>query len=119
MWVERGDLLYQLALAQDSQTIRALVSQDAVGRIKIGSKAEVYLADREEMLPGRVTAIDRISEDQGSAGALNLVPNRHRFAQVTMTLVGAVGYIPTGLPARVDFPADFSEWRSGLFGSPD
>ena len=119
MWVERGDLLYQLALAQDQQTIKALVSQDAVGRIKIGSRAEVYLADRDEMLPGHVTSIDRVSDDQGSAGALNLVPNRHRFAQVTMTLGDGVGYVPTGLPARVDFPADFSNWSSGLFGSPD
>ncbi len=119
MWVERGDLLYQLALGQDQQTIKALVSQDAVGRIKIGGKAEVELADRDGLQLGRVTAIDRISDDQGSAGALNLVPNRHRFAQVTVVLSEKVGYIPTGLPARVDFPPDFSDWRSGLFEPSD
>ena len=119
MWVERGDLLYRLALAQDNQTIKALVSQEAVGRIKIGSKAEVYLADRDVMRAGRVTAIDRIAEDQGSVGALNLVPNRQRFAQVTVALNEAVGYLPTGLPARVDFPADFSDWKFLRFGSPD
>ena len=81
--------------------------------------AEVSLADRDEVLAGRLVAIDRIADDPGLPGASSLITNSHRFAQVTVVLNGGIGYAPTGLPARVHFPADFAQWADGWFGSSD
>ena len=106
MWVERGDLVYRLAEVDGGQTVKALVPQQATSGLRLGAAAEVRLADRPEILSGRVIAVNRTPAEDRADGYGDIVANRHRFAEVTVALDGQPGYVPVGLPARLVFPID-------------
>ncbi len=106
MWVERGDLIYRLADVDGNQTVKALVPQGATSGLRLGATAEVQLADRTEVVYGRVVAVDRTPAEDRADGYGDIVANRHRFAEVTVALDGNLGHVPVGLPARLVFPID-------------
>ena len=106
-WLPRGAVAFRLSEAGGPRVVKALVPQESVGKLTIGHEARVALADRDEILTGRIVNVDRTpAADSGPVGIVRL-GSRYGLAEVTVNLDG-LETAHAGLPARLVFPADLA-----------
>ena len=103
-WVQQGETLYVLTGTRAiDHRVQALVSQEDAARIAVGSLAYVRLANRDDELRGRVTAIDRQRNDSSRLGLPALQFNDLRYASVLVETEKRYGDAEIGMPALVKF----------------
>lgn len=106
-WVDEGDLLFVLGPAEsDDWLIEARVPQDEVAKLRLHGVADIRLADREEVMRGRIVAIDRSGERSPRTGLPDYIRETQGYASVLVAPEWPVADLPIGLPAQVRFPLD-------------
>ena len=116
----RGGRLIELAVAPDmpvtkattvavierdvAPSVAAYLTQDEVGHVGMGDRAEVFLPAIDHALAGTVMRIDRAAGHRDERGGLHVWrEDGARSALVVLALEGADEEIVTGLPATVLF----------------
>lgn len=98
------DIVYQLRPANDNQNlIEALVPQEDVDKLAVGKKADVRLADYDQLLSGRIVAINRSSSREQRAGLPDKLQADPGYAMVLLSLDRGLANKEVGLPAQVKF----------------
>ena len=114
-WVQQGETLYVLTGTRAiDHRVQALVSQEDAARITVGSLAYVRLANRDDELRGRVTAIDRQRSDSNRLGLPALQFNDLRYASVLVEIEKRHGDAEIGMPALVRFTVRPGSGAAGL-----
>lgn len=103
-WVTKGHLVYRLHHTDvPGLLLEALVLQEVASAISIGATADILLADRDQVLSGRVVEINRTGPREKRTGLPVPPAESERYAAVLIALPKEVPDAAVGLPARVTF----------------
>lgn len=104
-WVAKGqDLLVLTPIDQGAALVDARVPHEQVGKLRLYQETHIRLADRDEVIAGRIVAISRGGPKEHRVGLPERDSDPDKYATVSILPEQKIDGMPVGLPAQVRMP---------------